>query len=176
MKTRVVGIASGPGRVAHLCVVVLAAMGLASNRAEAQAQGPYSFFPLTPCRVVDTRAAQVPGVPVQNGPPALTSSEPRYFRVLQLCGVPLEAKAVALVVVAYHPAYGGHLVLWPATTAEPLASVLNYSSGDVIANGVILPVSRVSPQPGVDNDIAAKAFMGPTGTVDVIIDVTGYFK
>ena len=70
-----------------------------ASAAPALADGPFQFFPLTPCRVADTRNAA--GV---NGGPAITVFTTRQFRIQGNCGVPVGAKAVTLNVTVVQPA------------------------------------------------------------------------
>ena len=51
-------------------------------------------------------------------------------------GVPANAEAVVLDVVAVHPDADGFLTVFPCGTPVPLASNLNYNAGQVIANSV----------------------------------------
>jgi hypothetical protein len=147
----------------HLPVVALTLMSVAPVLAQG---GPYRFYPLTPCRLVDTRAAEGP---VLEGP----ASNTRTFQVRGKCGVPTEAKAAALNVTAFNPTRNGHLRAWPSGTAMPNTSILNYQTATVIANGAIVPLSTDT------QDLAIFAFLGASPTaadeVHVIIDVTGYF-
>jgi hypothetical protein len=129
--------------------------------AEAQA-GPYAFYPLTPCRVVDTRnAASV------NGGPALGTTT-REFSIRGNCGVPSTAKAVAINVTVTNASTSSWLTIWPAGLAKPFISIINFSPSDpALANGAIVGLGSGSRDLAVQNAI---------GSVHVIIDVTGYFQ
>lgn len=147
----------------HLPVLALTLLCAAPALAQG---GPYRFYPLTPCRLVDTRSTEAPSL---TGPAANT----RTFQVRGKCGVPTEAKAAALNVTAFNPSRNGHLRAWPSGTTMPNTSILNYQTATVIANGAIVPLSTNA------QDLAIFAYLGPSPTasdkVDVIIDVTGYF-
>lgn len=128
----------------------------------ALADGPFQFYTLTPCRAVDTR-----GAIETNGGPALTGT-PRDFQMRGRCGVPLDARAVAINVTVVWPDATSWLILWPSGTPRPFVSTLNYAAGDPpTGNGAIVPVSSNV------NDLSVQNVYG---NVHVVIDVTGYFK
>ncbi len=126
--------------------------------------GPYQYFPLTPCRIVDTRNAN--GV---NGGPVLGSGGQRDFAIRGNCGVPLTAKAITMNIVTVTPANGGYLTVWPSGTSRPLAATMNFAATDVaLGNGAIMGVSANSQDLSVYN--------GSNGTAHIVIDVSGYFQ
>jgi hypothetical protein len=136
--------------------------------AQAQGVGPYSFFSLAPCRVIDTR-----GTPGPTGGPALAANAVRSFPVLGACGLPATAKAVTFNITVVSPTDFGDLRVYPFGVTEPLASVINWVTSDfAVANGAIVPVTA-----GASN-ITVKCDMPPasTGTVHLVVDVTGYFE
>ena len=155
----------------HLVLGGLAVLAVLATAVPASAQnGPFSFFPLTPCRVIDTRGAAGP-----TGGPALAANTTRDFPVLGSCAVPTDAKAVAFNITVVRPTDFGDLRVYPQGTVEPLASVINWVTSDfAVANGAIIPVTG----PPATNNITVKCDMpaGSTGTVHLIVDVTGYFK
>jgi len=149
-----------------LLALAVAAVGLASP---AEAAGPYSFYSVSPCRVVDTRWAAGP-----TGGPALNANTSRDFPILGACGIPATAKAVVFNTTIASPTDYGDLRLYPAGTTMPLASVINWVTSDsALANGAIVPVGLSgSNHLGVRCDMQA----GSTGKVHLILDVTGYFE
>ena len=135
------------------------------------ADGPFSFFPLTPCRVIDTRNAVGP-----NGGPSLAANTIRNFPIINVngCGVPNTAKAVAFNFTTVGPTEGGDLRIWPYNSPVPLASVINFSGLDfALANGAIIGVANIS---GVDISVQTDMAPGSIGTVHLVADVTGYFQ
>lgn len=124
------------------------------------------FFPLTPCRLVDTRLPAGP-----SGGPALAPNTTRSFPVQGQCGVPIGAKAAALTITVAAPTGPGNLRLFPSGSAVPLVSNINFSGNDAeIANGGIVPLSTNA------NDLSVfTVLLGGTGTVHLILDVNGYF-
>jgi hypothetical protein len=144
-------------------VLVSAATLLAFGVLPALADGPYRFYAVTPCRLVDTRN-------VSEGP-ALSANSTRDFQVQGKCGVPVGAKAASLNVTAVGPGSKGHLRLFPSGTTLPTISTLNFQGGEpALANGAIVPLSANA------NDVSVFTFFqSGTGTTNLILDVTGYF-
>ena len=147
-----------------------ACLGLLVSEA-ARAGGPYSFFPLTPCRVVDTRGPTGP-----QGGPALAANTTRNFTIINVnsCGVPSTAKAAAVNVTAIQATDGGDLRIFPYQSPVPLASVINFSTADfALANGAIIPLANIG---GIDISVQTDMPPGSSGTVQLVIDVAGYFQ
>jgi len=118
------------------------------------------FFPLTPCRIADTRNAAGP-----LGGPSLTSDTGRAFPVQSsACGIPSTAKAYSLNITAVPHASLGYLTTWPTGQTQPVVSTLNSSTGVVTANAAIVPA-------GTGGDVSIFV----SDTADVILDVNGYF-
>jgi hypothetical protein len=125
---------------------------------------PAGFYTLAPCRLVDTRN---PVGPV--GGPALVAGTQRSFTLAGACGVPAGAQAVAVNVTVVQPTAGpGFLSLYPGGTTLPVSSTVNYKAGQTRGNNVILTV-------GSAGDILVWCGQG-SGTVDMVIDINGYFK
>ena len=119
---------------------------------------PGSFFTLAPCRLVDTRDVNSP---------SLAANQSRTFAVSTQCGVPATAKAVALNVTAIGGTTDGHVVVYSGGTVPNTAS-LSYSASQTRANNMVV---------ALDVDGSIKVFVGQAaGTVDLAIDVTGYFE
>lgn len=129
----------------------------------AQAQsGPYQFYALTPCRVVDTRNAAG-----TNGGPNLGTTR-RDFVIKGNCGVPSTAKAVSINIAVTAASTTSWLTVWPAGQAQPNTAAINFSPADwALSNGAIVGLASGAPDLSVQN---------ANGTVAVIIDVTGYFQ
>ena len=153
-----------PKRFQLVLLGSLAALCIASV---AQAAGPYQFYSVTPCRIVDTRNAVGP-----TGGPALAGQTTRSFPVAGLCGIPSTAKAAVLNVVVVAPTGGGNLRIWPYNTTMPLVATVNYDPGEpAIANGAIAPLSS-------DPTLSISTFLGSStgNTAHLVIDTTGYFQ
>jgi hypothetical protein len=123
------------------------------------------FYPLTPCRVLDTRSFA--GFPAPFGPPYLAGNTSRSFPLLSstACSIPSSAVAYSLNITAVPSTkYLGWITVWPTGQAEPVASTLNAWSGLITANAAIVPA-------GTGGAISVYA-SDPT---DVFMDIDGYF-
>jgi len=135
------------------------------------ADGPFQFFPVTPCRVVDTRNPN--GV---NAGPALPANQTRKFRMQGNCGVPVGAKAVTLNATVVSPGSAGWLGVYPATGFSG-TSTINFDAGEfAIANGAIVPLSPVAAPADLDLSAFWGNYSGSAPQTHIIIDVTGYFQ
>jgi hypothetical protein len=155
-------------RVLAMRAVILGSAAMLLLVAEAFAAGPLQFYPVTPCRVVDTRRAAGP-----TGGPSLASEITRSFPIVGgTCGVPATAKAAALNVTIASPTNPGFLIVYPYGIAQPLVSTLNWDTGEpALANGAIVPLTS---DPNYNISVFPEIYGG--GTVDLILDVTGYFQ
>jgi len=118
------------------------------------------FYPVTPCRVADTRLANAP-----LGGPSLTGGVARAFPVQSSsCGIPATAQAYSLNLTAVPHGGLGFLSTWPTGQTQPTVSTLNASTGEVTANAALVPA-------GTGGAISVYA----SDSSDVIIDVNGYF-
>jgi uncharacterized repeat protein (TIGR01451 family) len=119
-----------------------------------------AFYPLPPCRLVDTRN---PSGPL--GGPFLAGNAPsRTFPVRGQCNLPTTAKAYSLNYTSVPHGTLGFLTTWPAGETKPLVSTLNAITGAVTANAAIVPA-------GANGDVAVFV----TNDSDLVIDVNGYF-
>jgi len=153
------------GMVFFALVVLAAAYGF---DAAAQA-GPYQFYALTPCRVVDTRPT-APAAQQQGG--IVTAGGDRFFTFQTKCGVPAGAKAVTVNLTVVGPTQGGFVSLFPAGPRPvPMISTINFATLEpAIANGAIVPLAAATPDLGLVYGSLAGVW-----TTHVILDVTGYF-
>jgi hypothetical protein len=129
----------------------------------APASGALSFYPVTPCRVADTRASQQ--MPAPFGPPTMDANSSRNFAVpSSLCNIPATAQAYALNVTALPPGPLGFVAVWPVGKPYPGASTLNSFTGTIVANAAIVPA-------GTGGAVTVYA----SDKTDVILDIVGYF-
>ena len=119
-----------------------------------------TYHPLTPARVLDTRYGN--GL---SGP--FSAGEPRTFQVTGFGGVPATAIAVTGNLTVVAPTTGGAVYLGPDATATPSSSTINFSTGDVRANGVTVALAG-------DGSLSA-TYLAVSGTTNLVFDVTGYF-
>ncbi len=120
-----------------------------------------AFYPLTPCRVADTRNPDGP-----LGGPYLTGKQARDFPVLSAtsCNIPATAQAYSLNFTVAPHVLLNYLTVWPTGQSQPLVSTLNAPTGAVTANAALVPA-------GTGGDISVFA----TDDTDLIIDINGYF-
>jgi hypothetical protein len=142
--------------------------GVLLGASVALADGPLSFFPLTPCRVVDTRRPAGP-----TGGPSLASEITRSFPIVGgACGVQATAKAAAFNVTIANPTNPGFLIVYPYNIPQPQVSTINWDTGEpALANGAIVPLTS---DPNFNISVFPEIYGG--GTVNLILDVTGYFQ
>jgi len=127
--------------------------------------GALNFYPLTPCRVADTRAVGGSGLTGAFGPPQMTAGSTRSFPVpSSSCGVPATAQAYSLNLTVVPPGALNYITTWPTGLAMPLVSTLNDASGTVMANAAIVPA-------GTNGAISVFAY----SATDLIVDIDGYF-
>jgi hypothetical protein len=123
----------------------------------------YAFYPLPPCRVVDTR---VDTFPTGLGPPQLFALMPRDFPVLTSPCIPSGINPAAysfnFTVVPGHPV--GYLSVWPTGQSQPVVSTLNDQTGTIVANAAIVPA-------GTGGNISVYS----THDTQLLIDIDGYF-
>lgn len=119
------------------------------------------FHTLTPCRLLDTRTPQ-------DGP-ALASGITETVILTGACGIPANASAVALNVTVTQSSGGGHLTLFPGDfLLLPNTSTINFQAGQTRANNAVLSLAG-------DGSLGIQPAVTGSGTVHVILDVTGYF-
>lgn len=127
--------------------------------------GPYDYYTLPPCRVVDTRNPTA-----TNGGPILAGGVTRTFAIRGACGVPMNARAVTLNVTVTGASAASYVTLWsPDLYWQPSTGTIHFKPTDLaLANGAIVAVS-----PYETPDLNAEV---NEGSVHLLLDVTGYFK
>ena len=119
-----------------------------------------AFYPVTPCRVADTR-----GATGSLGGPTLDGGVKRTFPILSsACSIPASATAYSLNLTAAPPGPLGYLTAWPTGPTQPVVASLNALSGTVTANAAIIPAGT-----GGNIDLFA------SNTTHLVIDINGYF-
>lgn len=153
--------------VRRLGVVVLAASAAATLWALpgfAGSSSPSDYVPVTPCRLIDTRAASQVGPfgsPIGEGASITVTGRGDSGE----CDLPADASALMVNATAVGATARTHLTIWPSDDEMPLASSLNPAPG----------------QPPVPNAVATSLsadgkfdMFNRFGNVDVVVDVTGY--
>ncbi len=124
------------------------------------AAGALAFYPLTPCRIADTRNPDGP-----LGGPSLAAQTTRTFPILEsACAVPAAAVAYSLNLAAVPNGPVGYLTAWPAGQPQPVVASLNDVKGTITANAVIV-------LGGANGNVSIFA----TNATDLVIDIDGYF-
>jgi hypothetical protein len=113
------------------------------------------YLPLTPSRLLDTRAGATP-----IGPDSSID-----LQVAGHGGVPTDAIAAVLNVTVTEPTAESYLTVWPTGVERPLASNLNWVIGRTIPNVVVATL-------GTDGMVS---IYNSQGNVQVVVDVTGYY-
>ena len=122
--------------------------------------GDLAFYPVTPCRIADTRNANGPF-----GGPSLAAGGTRNFDVPQsACGIPAAAQAYSLNMTVVPPAALEYLTTWPTGQPQPYVSTLNALQGQVAANAAIVPA-------GTNGAISVYI----SDASNVVVDINGYF-
>ena len=118
------------------------------------------FYPLTPCRVLDTRN------PTGTfGGPSIAGGTSRSFPISSsACGVPATAAAYAFNVTVVPQGMLAYLTAWPTGQPQPYVSTLNSFDGTTLANAAIVPAGT-----------AGGASFYASNTTDLVVDINGYF-
>lgn len=121
---------------------------------------PLDFYTLRPCRILDTFQDE-----------ALVSGKPaRRLELTGACGIPAEARALAVNIKAIRPASPGHIVLFPTDRPQPRQPTLTFEEGRTAASFQILPLSDEPP-----GALAMAATVEDGGDVRLQLEVSGYF-
>ena len=134
------------------------------------ADGPFKFYSVAPCRIIDTR--------INGGP--LAHAEIRNFQIATKCGIPSTAKMAMLNFAVIFPTDGGDIVAYPYNPTNPSTvppvSTLNWTAGEAaIANGSVVALTA-NPTYNISVQAVVPGPSGGAGHLDLIIDVTGYIQ
>jgi hypothetical protein len=128
-----------------------------------------TYVPIDPARLLDTRAdgATIDGAGVGAGAPAAAAVT--VVHVGGRGGVAADATTAVLNVTVTGPAGPGFVTLYPCgptpeSTPPPLASNLNFSAGQTIANAVVAKIGD-----------GGNVCIFNSQATDLIADVSGYF-
>lgn len=113
-----------------------------------------------PVRIFDTRGHD-PDAPFAQPHPGTAGN----VIGLNLQGsVPPDATAVAVTVTVVSPTGPGFVTVWPCDQPKPLASSVNYLTGQIVANTVVVGVAPTS----------ALICLEASASTDLLVDVVGY--
>jgi len=136
--------------------------GVGTDSEPSNAVIPWSgaaFHPVAPARILDSRNG------TGGWPGALTAGTAADLIVAGRGGVPSSAIAVVLNVTVTEPSADAYLTVWPTGTAKPFVSNLNFTARQTIPNLVTVGLG----------DAGAASFASSLGTLDVVVDVAGYY-
>ncbi len=132
----------------------------------------------SPARICDTRPGNISGLNSApdnqcNGPgnrgETLSAGGTINVQVTGGNAIPAGATAAVFNVTVANPLAPGFLTVFPQGGTRPLASNVNFLSGQVAANRVIVPLSTTGATPGAISIYSSQA-------ADVIVDVSGYYS
>jgi uncharacterized repeat protein (TIGR03803 family) len=118
--------------------------------------GGMQLYPMSPCRVIDTRQ-------IGNGHPFTGTLTPAVDVVDSPCGVPSTAGAYVFSATVVPSPRLSYLTLWPDGEGQPIVSTLNAADGWITSNMAIVP--------NMDGKIDAYA----AGVTQLILDISSYF-
>lgn len=130
-----------------------------------------SYYPLTPCRVVDTRLSST-------GTPIPRHGVLPFFLIGNggfsdqggddACNIPLGAKAVVANITSAGQQGGGFFQVYPYTEPQSDTSIINYQVGVPVANASVIPVCPLCVY-----DVSVSS---PVAASHLIVDILGYYQ
>jgi len=131
--------------------------------------GAVTFVPITPCRLADTRPNPADaGLGGRDTPLGAgeTFTLDANANLGQCTAIPETATGVSMNATSVNPTAPTFITIWPADATRPLASSLNALPGEPpTPNGV---TTELSPT-------GEFSVYNLAGTVDVVIDINGYY-
>ncbi|HEX7473356.1 MAG TPA: hypothetical protein VF323_09755, partial [Candidatus Limnocylindrales bacterium] len=120
-----------------------------------------TYTPITPVRVLNTLA----GLGLTG---KFVAGTPRTLTIAGLNGIPGGATAITGNVAVVAPTKAGFASVTKDPTATPSTSTINFPAASTRANGVFAPLNA-------SGELSIYYGAAPGSTVDVVLDVTGYF-
>lgn len=153
-------------RVALLAATVVVGGGLMSASAAEPATTSSTFVPIAPCRLLDTRPAPdnvgTRATPVGDGESFTT----QVTGINGNCTIPAGAVGISTNVAIVNPTAASFLTVHPSDVTRPLAASLNWVAGQAPTP------NAVTVQLSADGKVT---FFNYDGTVDLAVDVVGYY-
>jgi hypothetical protein len=119
------------------------------------------FVPVTPARLLDSR--------VGNGLSGkLYAAKPRPFQIGGRVSVPSGARAISGIVTVVNSTGGWAIFVGPGPIAKPPTSTLNFTRGQVRANGLTVAL-------GTSGTLSPTYLSSSGNKTDLVLDVTGYY-
>lgn len=124
------------------------------------ANGAFSYLPINSVRIEDTRAGANPA-------PLAAFDTTDLGVAIDMNGAPPgNAEALMLNVTAIAPGTGGYLTVYPDGQPRPVASSLNFSTGQTVSNLVAMVTGKYA---GID------IYNGSGAPTNLAVDIQGYF-
>lgn len=135
-----------------------AALGVMPVPKVAPLAGKQNFTALYPFRLADSRVGL-----------RISKVKANTVKLLKIAGatsaLPLDMKALSANLTILNPTAAGSMTVYNCSATRPTASTVNYYPGDVTPNGGVFPL-----------DAKGQLCIFSTQTLDLVIDVTGYFR
>lgn len=125
---------------------------------------PQRFFPVAPCRVLDTRNPVGP-----LGGPSLSASSVRMFGIASQCGIPSDAVAIVSNHTVVSGASAGSISVFPGNVSTTPTQTVAFRVQQTRAVAAIDTLAT-------DGAGSLKVRNNSGAAVDYILDVTGYFR
>ena len=151
-----------------ITLLILAALAVTLLPGTASAEFESYFVPITPCRLLDTRAEGAGG--------AFGNETTREFLAYGIlsgqggndeCGIPNTAVAIHVNFTAVDPTGFGYLRAWPYGEDEPGATLMAFTAGPGISNATALAICYQCAF-----DFNVKIYLAPT---QLVADAVGYY-
>jgi hypothetical protein len=131
------------------------------------------YVPLTPCRIIDTRVAGgvIAANTIRSFDVTAVSSYSFQGGDASNCGGAGAAGSFAAAVINFTvvtPSAAGYITAFPFGATQPLAATLNYTSGDIKGNEVIVRLDQGASA----NELSVYTF----AQTHLVADIVGYFR
>ena len=129
--------------------------------------GTSLYTPVSPFRICDTRTGNpsgLSGTEAQCGGGTLKPGVPLKVQVAGVGSIPQSATAVVMNLTATGPAGAGYVTAYPAGGTAPVASNVNFATGETIPDRVVVELST-----------GAIDLVSNTVT-NAIVDISGYYS
>jgi hypothetical protein len=126
------------------------------------------YVPITPCRIIDTRAGggQFAAGATRSYLIRGTTGFDAQGGTSGGCGIPELANAITVSVSAVQLGGTGYFRAWPYGQSTPNASIAHYQKGPISTTGATMTLGSGA------FDVSIKAYDAPAG---IVVDVTGYW-
>ncbi|MCU1393217.1 MAG: hypothetical protein JWM34_1645 [Ilumatobacteraceae bacterium] len=153
------------GVAAAIAVASLTGAKLVQATDPPGASAPSMFVSITPCRLFDTRSDSGLGPRTTPIGPAGTGTFP-VRGTNGNCAIPDTATAISTNTTIVNPSAASYITVFPSDAVRPLASNINFTAASApVANQVTVGLGASG----------AISVYNNAGSVDVIVDIAGYF-